>query len=150
LIAGTSYGRLDPAWLDLTANDERLPIYPEAHQHHIPQGGGERNPLFLSEKGAGGLSEGPACRGWVFAPAAIFDENMLLTLLAKTEGISRLKGVFRLADEWCAVNRIGRDVTIAPTAYRRDSRLEVFADSLDWSTFESRLSECLVTRGNPP
>src|SRR5262245_40898182 len=31
LIAGTTHGRLDPAWLDLTANDERRPLYPEAH-----------------------------------------------------------------------------------------------------------------------
>ncbi|HEV3383460.1 MAG TPA: GTP-binding protein, partial [Gemmata sp.] len=33
LIAGTTYGRIDPAWLDLSANDERLPLYPEAHGH---------------------------------------------------------------------------------------------------------------------
>jgi len=29
LIAGTTHGRLDPTWLDLTASDERLPLYPE-------------------------------------------------------------------------------------------------------------------------
>ena len=33
LIAGTTHGRLDPAWLDLTASDERVPLYPEAHHH---------------------------------------------------------------------------------------------------------------------
>src|SRR6478609_3775365 len=33
LIAGTTHGRLDAAWLDLTANDERLPVYLEAHGH---------------------------------------------------------------------------------------------------------------------
>ena len=33
LVAGTTHGHLDPAWLDLTANDERLPLYPEAHEH---------------------------------------------------------------------------------------------------------------------
>lgn len=31
LVAGTTHGRLDPAWLDLTADAERLPLYPEAH-----------------------------------------------------------------------------------------------------------------------
>src|SRR5215212_5023997 len=34
LIAGTTHGRLDPAWLDLSANDERLPMYPA--QPHPP------------------------------------------------------------------------------------------------------------------
>ena len=33
LIAGTTHGRLDPAWLDLTSTDERLPLFPEAHEH---------------------------------------------------------------------------------------------------------------------
>ena len=27
LIAGTTHGRLDPAWLDLSSNDERLPMF---------------------------------------------------------------------------------------------------------------------------
>src|SRR3954463_14102340 len=35
LIAGTTHGRLDPAWLDLTASDERLPLFPEAHEHFV-------------------------------------------------------------------------------------------------------------------
>ena len=38
LIAGTTHGRIDPAWLDLTANDERLPLFPEAHEHQAPPG----------------------------------------------------------------------------------------------------------------
>src|SRR5262245_60857739 len=33
LIAGTTHGRIDPAWIDLTANDERRPMYPEANHH---------------------------------------------------------------------------------------------------------------------
>ena len=29
LIAGTTHGRIDPAWLDLSSNDERVPLYPQ-------------------------------------------------------------------------------------------------------------------------
>ena len=50
--------------------------------------------------------------------------------------MTRLKGVFHLADEWVAINRAGTAVSVSPTAYRRDSRLEVFSDSLDWDEFE--------------
>ena len=165
LIAGTTHGRLDPAWLDLTANDERLPLFPEAHQIPSPlEGeGGERSepgegnaarpsphPQPLSLKGRGEQTAAPrsprcyaspgAC-GWVFDPAAVFDEGRLLAVL-NTAGVTRLKGVFRVEHEWVAVNRAGGSVTVTPTAYRRDSRVEVFADHLDWDEFERRLVEC--------
>ena len=190
LIAGTTNGRIDPAWLDLTANDERRPLYP---QGSIPKEstpspssaspvlsaellagrgkGGEqdlRNFRASGESeeashaftplpegrgaGAGGVgssakryltSEGThsAC-GWVFDAADLFDEGKLLALLSGTKEVSRLKGVFHVADEWIAVNRAGSAVSVSPTAYRRDSRLEVFAEGLDWAAFEQALLGC--------
>jgi G3E family GTPase len=147
LIAGTTHGRLDPPWLDLTANDERLPLYPEAHEnsHHSPplspQSRSERNrpARFPSPPGVS-----PACCGWVFDAADVFDEGKLLALVGNVEGVSRLKGVFHLPDEWATVNRAGTAVSVAPTAYRRDSRLEVFSDSFDWEEFEKSLVACLL------
>lgn len=155
LIAGTTHGHLDPAWLDLTANDERLPLYPEAHKHTASRGGlpfesaseprradAPHSPLrYPSPPGVT-----PACCGWVFSPVAVFDENKLLALLGSTQNISRLKGVFRLPDEWATVNRSGTTLNISPTAYRRDSRLEVFSDTLDWTAFEQELIACLIPR----
>lgn len=155
LIAGTTHGQLDPAWLDLTANDERLPLYPEAHKHTASGGG----PLFESASeprladsphaplrypSPPGVT--PACCGWVFSPVAVFDENKLLALLGSTQNISRLKGVFQLPDEWATVNRSGTTLNVSPTAYRRDSRLEVFSDTLDWTAFEQELIACLIPR----
>ena len=37
------------------------------------------------------------------------------------------------------VNRAGTAVSVAPTAYRRDSRVEVFSDTIDWADFEQQL-----------
>ncbi|WP_439627916.1 CobW family GTP-binding protein [Gemmata sp.] len=150
LIAGTTNGRLDPAWLDLTSNDERLPLFPEAHAHHhhdesapIAMGGLAAKPgapvRYPSPPGVL-----PACCGWVFHADDVFDENKLLALLSGTKGVARLKGVFHLPDEWEAVNRSGTAVSVAPTAYRRDSRLEVFSDALDWAAFERELVGCLL------
>jgi hypothetical protein len=76
----------------------------------------------------------------------VFDEEKLLALLGGTKPVTRLKGVFRLADEWAAVNRTGNAIHVAPTAYRRDSRLEVFSDALDWSEFETALLGCRVRK----
>jgi G3E family GTPase len=142
LIAGTTHGHIDPAWLDLTANDERLPLFPEAHRHNHPQssptamGGRVRYPSPPGVR--------PACCGWIFDAADVFDENKLLALLGGTKGITRLKGVFHLEDEWETVNRAGTAMSVAPTAYRRDSRLEVFSDELNWDEFEKQLVGCLV------
>ncbi len=153
LIAGTTHGHLDPAWLDLTANDERLPLYPEEHTHGLASGArqvavlareqcpdGHRSPRrYPSPPGVK-----PACCGWVFDPADVFDENKLLTLLGGVKGVTRLKGVFQLPDEWATVNRAGTAVSVAPTSYRRDSRLEVFSDELNWDDFERELLACLI------
>ena len=54
--------------------------------------------------------------------------------------------MFRVEDEWVSVNRAGTAVSVAPTAYRRDSRLEVFADGLDWDAFEKALVACVISR----
>jgi G3E family GTPase len=147
LIAGTTNGHLDPAWLDLTANDERIPLYPEAHRHssttpvaHAPGAPTPGAPVrYPSPPGVR-----PACCGWIFDCADVFDENKLLVLLGSTKGITRLKGVFHLPNEWETVNRAGTAVSIAPTAYRRDSRVEVFSDELDWADCERQLLDCLI------
>jgi G3E family GTPase len=123
LIAGTTHGHLDPAWLDLSGSDERRPLYPQAH---------DAKPQAAN------------ARGWTFGPSTVFDEGKLLALLAGTKEASRLKGVFQVADEWVAVNRSGTAVSVSPTAYRRDSRLEVFAEALDWDAFERALVGCIV------
>lgn len=147
LIAGTTHGRIDPAWLDLSASDERIPLYPEAHQHthSIPATTGPGG------RGAGGLGFArypspagvhPACCGWIFDAAQAFDEERLIALLGTMSGVTRLKGVFRLEDEWVAVNRSGAVIHVSPTAYRRDSRLEIFSDRLEWGEFESQLLDC--------
>ncbi len=167
LIAGTTHGRIDPAWLDLSASDERFPLFPQERQPTpptpLPEGRGERefgalltasgvkryySPL-PSGRGVGGVGSSSAACGWVFDPADVFDEGKLLALLANTKEVSRAKGVFHLADEWASVNRAGTATSVAPTAYRRDSRLEVFAAGLDWDAFERALIACvLVPQGS--
>jgi hypothetical protein len=88
-------------------------------------------------------SSSAAC-GWVFDAADVFDEGKLLALFASDKAISRLKGVFRLPDEWVAVNRAGTATSVSPTAYRRDSRVEVFASGVDWDDFERQLLDCRI------
>jgi G3E family GTPase len=146
-VAITEQGRLDPAWLDLGADPDRRALYPEAHADHahagpaglaLPEPG---RPVRKESRGPGGR----AC-GWVFAPTDVFDEDRLLAVLSGDAGVLRLKGVFHTTDGWVRVNRSGRETVVGPTGYRRDSRLEVFAQQVDggWAGYESRLLACLT------
>ena len=75
LIAGTTHGRIDPAWLDLSANDERKPLYPQPRgptpRPPSLKGGGSRRGKRLGEPRApaSGLPppslQGGGPGGWV-------------------------------------------------------------------------------------
>jgi len=120
LVVATTDGQLDPAWLDLSSDTERTPLYPT-----LPDGK-------------------QLARGWVFDAADVFDRDAVLTVLANP-AFTRLKGVFRCEHEWLAVNRTASGTTVTPTAYRRDSRVEIFAAEMEggWDAMERELVGCL-------
>jgi G3E family GTPase len=134
LVVATEQGRLDEGWLDI------VPLSPGG------EGLGVRgsldtespSPLTPLPQGRGG----PASRGYTFPPALIFDEDRLLAVLSRPE-VSRLKGVFRCEHGWVAVNRTASGTTVKPSAYRRDSRVEAFAEVPDWAGFEAELRGCI-------
>ncbi len=89
----------------------------------------------------------PSARGWVFPPEVVFDRDQLVVLFASFPGLVRAKGVFRTPHDWFSLNRARTgEPTVAHTAYRRDSRIEAFADAPDWERFDTELRAC-VTRG---
>ncbi|MFM7627784.1 MAG: hypothetical protein ACKO7G_15235, partial [Gammaproteobacteria bacterium] len=78
---------------------------------------------------------------WTFPPSVSFSEaRVLMALGADTEGLTglghpeRIKAVLRVdEDEWVLVQRAGGRVSIAPSAWRRDNRIEVqLAPGSDW------------------
>lgn len=149
VVATTTQGRLDPAWLDIDRAPERVPLFPEAHAHN-PEAEVQLGlpPRPGRPRRAEATVDGLAACGWLFDPADVFVEDALLELLLGGYEVRRLKGVFRTDMGWYAVNRSGREVVVAPTAYRRDSRLQVFRDGppRTWDDFEAALLGCLVGR----
>ena len=145
LIAATSQGKLDPAWLDLLPTHERFALHPEAH---AATGDREQSLLQLPSRGkpVRYATEDHAC-GWVFSPADEFDEGQLTALLLGTAGVLRLKGVFQVDGECIAVQRTRDGSTVRSIAYRRDSRIEVFAsaDDFNWRELERALIACITT-----
>jgi G3E family GTPase len=141
LVAATQGGRLERGWLDLGGTSLSLSTAERGAADLPPQESRSPEPgmplRFISD------GSPPAC-GWIFSPRDVFREPALLKLLGELAGTSRLKGVFRVEDDWLTVNRFGTATTVSPTQYRRDSRVEVFSDSTDWTDLERRLLACLV------
>ncbi len=141
LIAATTHGQLDPAWLELDGDSERVPFFPDAHAANPAE---ELQTLGRPRPGRPIRYESPGACGWIFSPNDIFDEDKLLALLGANPEISRLKGVFRVEETWLAINRSGTALGVKPAAYRRDSRVEIFGQQ-HWGEFEAALLGSMVS-----
>ena len=117
-------------------------VHDHAHDHAH---GAAHGTDAVAVAGAGervGFSHlGRAGARWTFPPSVSFSEaRVLMALGADTEGLTglghpeRIKAVLRIdEDEWVLVQRAGGRVSIAPTAWRRDNRIEVqLAPGSDW------------------
>ncbi|MFN5626211.1 MAG: CobW family GTP-binding protein, partial [Planctomyces sp.] len=111
LIAQTTFGNLNPEWLDLQTTVMRQPEYPEAHSgllseraaapaasplailsgssppQPVPAVPTPGQPVQLLNSGQGWW----AC-GWLFSPHDWFPRHELLDLLEGVSGVQRLKG----------------------------------------------------------
>jgi G3E family GTPase len=149
-IAKVERGVLDPSWLDIDSDPMKVPLFPELHEteehHHKHAEAAEGKQI---EPGSPYRSENHgydryAC-GWIFSPDDIFEEERLLMTLAEDDDIERIKGAFRVGGDAILLNRAGREIETRPTAYSRDSRVEVISRSAetDWDKLEKELIACL-------
>ncbi|MDB5391450.1 MAG: cobalamin synthesis protein CobW, partial [Planctomycetaceae bacterium] len=126
---------------------------PELHQLHLespvankssdlhPGRAEPGNPLRYP-----GLTHSSDAQGWIFTAQDVFQKDALLDLLGGGFSIRRIKGVFQVEDDWIVFNRVGWEMSVQQTAYRRDSRLEVILDhtSRRWNELDAELLRCLV------
>ena len=167
LVRQTSHGRLQKDWLDASGIVTRPPLFQHAHSHEHPA-----NPDVLVAADAckparpssvelvaesvelqcgvplrfinSGLGQ-VGC-GWIFHPSDVFQHDMLMDCLDDIRPILRLKGVFHTSDDWWSVQRRGHDQTLARSAYRKDSRLEVICEqaAVNWDAIQQRLLAALL------
>ncbi len=178
LITESSFGNIDPAWLDAVTSTVRVPAFPDAHL--VESNAGNKPATILGElplltthsarvnsKKSSAPDSQEECAmvvpapgrplrvpndepkhgacGWIFHVDDIFDRDNLLDLLGYVYPIVRLKGVFRCEDNWWFINRAKDSTSFNPSAYRRDSRLEIILDqpTTGWVEFEQKLLDCL-------
>lgn len=163
LVTTTQQSKLEFGWLDWGPADVRAPLFPDAHPlrsedqsspvlHElqlVPSNttatptrlrAEPRNPLRYP-----GLDQSSDSQGWIFTPHDVFRKHDLLDLLGGGFSIRRIKGVFQVEDDWIVFNRVGWEMSVQQTAYRRDSRLEVILDhaSRRWKELDYELLKCL-------
>lgn len=163
LVTTTQQGRLEHEWLDWRVDEIRTPLFPEAHRGELAvedQRLSTQSDLVSLETASSGMSprlekghphrfpvsNDPSDRcGWIFSPKDVFHRDVLLDMLGGGFSVRRVKGVFRVEDDWIAFNRVGFEMSVESTAYRRDSRLEVILDhpSRRWDEFQYELMRCL-------
>lgn len=172
LIVETSFGEIDPKLLDMKFDTLRFPLFVDAHP--TPESSLiELTPISTTEESANNnellrnedssrasikkAAPGKPVRfqneddsfdacGWIFHLEDVFDRAKLLDLLGNVNPIVRLKGIFRCDGDWWMINRAKDGTSYAPSAYRRDSRLEIIMDrtTTGWDEFEAKLLECLA------
>jgi G3E family GTPase len=151
-IGETLFGNIDESFLDILPHKRRLPLFPNLHIHEKqatlyksvdPRPG---TVVRLENRGAGYQG----C-GWIFAGKDQFDEDALIDYLGPPgpeglENIERLKGVFRVGPGWVLIDRVRDELSILPTEYNQDSRVEmILSDNtpVDWLAIEAILSKCI-------
>lgn len=97
-------------------------------------------------------TEGFVAHSFIFPPDARFSWDALRALLGGQAGVARLKGLFSGDAGWFRLDIAGGQLHFGPTAWRRDSRLDVIfhADAPALSTFGDRLAACVVAPDAPP
>ena len=156
LVTTTQQGRLEHEWLDWRTDEVRTPLFPEAHPAHQHVATTELVSLQMKQP-TQHLTPGRPIRypatnepsdhcGWIFSPEDVFNQDALLDMLGGGFSVRRIKGVFQVTGTWIQFNRTGFEMSVQPTSYRRDSRLEVILDhaSRRWDEFEFELLRCLA------
>lgn len=163
LVATTQQGRLNHEWLDWRADELRTPLFPEAHSATVPAAPSATVvslettvPPATQKLIPGQPIRSPAMNepsdhcGWIFSPQDVFNQDALLDFLGGGFSIRRIKGVFQVTGTWIQFNRVGFEMSVTPTSYRRDSRVEVILDhpTRRWDEFQYELCRCLSSHNN--
>lgn len=141
-VGTVSHGALDPSLLDRVSQRTLT----QKHTHHTAHDPADAPPRDRAIH----RGEHAVTIGFVFPPNTLFLSQKLdpwLEVQATRPDLLRLKGVFRTERGWHAHNVTPTSKERRPSAYRRDSRVEVILSpdaELDAEAFEAELRGCIA------
>ena len=153
VITRTVMGNIDIALLDVMPYEKRSPLFPDLHFHEkrpVVSSVGEPRPgipIRLENNG----TDYQGC-GWIFSREDKFNGETLIDYLGPPgpkalNNLERLKGVFRVNDEWVLIDRVRNELSCSSISYRRDSRIEIILsenETVNWLDVESSLLKFLA------
>lgn len=87
-------------------------------------------------------AEGFVARSWTFAPEVVFGRGRLLAAVDVANAV-RVKGLIRTDQGWEQLERVGPTLRTAPTAWRRDSRLDMIFQGAPPAGLDNVMAEAI-------
>lgn len=171
LVATTTHGQLDGAWLDMSSQAVReVEGRASGEERAVSQGPSPKfldviisRPSVLEKEWTEKAPRVRADRhvhaaGWQLPPSRVFHAGRLRSWLEGLEamlpdgGFLRVKGVLQTERGWVAFNLVAEgEIMARPTSYRRDARLEILtpgrSERPDWPALHQRLLAALYRDG---
>ena len=136
LVAQTTQGHMDVAWLDIPRNQKRQAAYPNAHQitAYYPV---SKHDHLKNE------ADGYQSFGYIFPAPGCFDYLLLNNLLSqlKTE---RVKGIIYTNKGWFIINSVDGYINYVAAPPSVNSRIEIIAIKNQLQDISTALNQCLI------
>jgi len=135
MIAETSQGQLDVAWLDIPRHQQRNIRTPPAHQQpERYRVAGEQSPFEH-------VADGYQSFGAVFPTGSCFDYQKIKQVLHELQP-ERIKGILYTNQGWFLYNGAGSDINITATLAIANSRIEIISTRNNTQAFSAALNAC--------
>ncbi len=138
LVAQTTQGHLDVAWLDLARHEHRNPVYPDAHPVL------KYSPLDSDHLSLINKADGYQSFGYHFPARHCFDYQKLYGLFNKLD-VVRLKAIVHTDQGWLIINQVDKQIQsipLTPSALMVNSRIELIAIQDQQQDITEELNHC--------
>jgi len=137
LIAQTTQGQLDVAWLNLPRNYQRQAVYPQAHQ--VSNIDAADNKQAQLENKADGFQS----FGYIFPAQSCFDFVKLKNLFSGLKA-ERIKGLFNTNQGWFIINSVDGEIQFVESQASINSRIEIISIQNQMQDISVALKKCLI------
>jgi G3E family GTPase len=137
MVAETSQGQLELAWLDISTNKQRQAFYPYAHSNTKADPMGKKQMTLID-------TDSYQSFGCIFPQGSCFDYEVLSRLLNEWE-VERIKGIFFTNKGWFVINKSGiGGINQIETLAIFSSRVEIIALHNHSVDISARLKCCRI------
>lgn len=147
-IDAIAHGVIEPGWLDTVRDRAPAPSGSSAPHGHAPGPEAPEPDVDTPVRLRHHRSPAGTTVGWIARPELVFEAQAVTTwisALTRLPGCQRTKAVLHTTEGWLAFNVAGDTKRIAPSGYRRDSRVEVVLEGdrdIDPGPLQDQLLRC--------